>query len=83
MFLDDFHHRRTHANYETMFFVWDWLVGGFGDFWEWRKKRWDPKQWKDGVGFINKDMRELDGEDAVWGETAELVEKMGGAKKTK
>lgn len=77
---DDFHHRRTHANYETFFFIWDYLFSEFADFWEWRSKRWDPKQWKDGVGFVNKADQDKDGKDAVWGETVEELKKVEKAK---
>ena len=72
---DDFHHRRTHANYQTLFFYWDWLVGGFGDFWEWRKRRWDPAQWKDGVGFVNKVDRDRDGTEPIGEDTMATLEK--------
>lgn len=78
----DFHHRRTHANYETFFFVWDYLFNEFADFWEWRAKRWDPAQWKDGEGFVNKADQDRDGKDAVTGDTVEMLAKLEKAKAT-
>jgi len=35
----DFHHLKTHYNFQTLFVFWDWVVGGHGPFWEFTRKR--------------------------------------------
>ncbi|KAJ3342634.1 Cholesterol 25-hydroxylase-like protein [Gonapodya sp. JEL0774] len=35
----DFHHLKTHYNFQTLFVFWDLLLGGNGPFWEFTRKR--------------------------------------------
>ncbi|KAI9009240.1 hypothetical protein DFJ74DRAFT_687458 [Hyaloraphidium curvatum] len=75
----DWHHRRNNSNYQTLFFYWDWIVGGFNGFWEFRRKRWGgPEHWIDGQGIVDSDRaayEKIDGTVPVGDDTMKLIKK--------